>query len=104
MNKLNLLENIPSSIPNELIETIAKSKNCKIERIISSNHATPKGKWYNQEQNELVILMKGSAEILFEENKELVKMKEGDYIIIPKHKKHRVEKTDKRTIWLTIFY
>ncbi len=98
----NIFSNIPDSLPNELIEQLVISKDCKIERIISKGHATPKGKWYNQDKDEFALVLKGSAELKFE--KSLVKMKEGDYIIIPAHAKHRVEKTDKETIWLTVFY
>ena len=33
-----------------------------------------------------------------------IKMKTGDYINIPAHLKHRVDKTSKKTIWLAVFY
>ena len=98
----NILSNIPNKIENELIETLIESENCKIERIISKEHITPKGKWYDQNENEFVIVVKGEADLLIKDK--LVHMKEGDYINIPAHTKHRVEKTDKETIWLSVFY
>jgi|SRR3989338_454856 len=108
MSKLkngNFFSKIPKSIPKELFETIVSSNDFKIEKIISKGHKTKKDYWYDQDNNESVLILNGSAELLFE-NEELIKMKEGEYIIIPAHKKHRVEKTDekKETIWLTIFY
>ncbi len=105
MEVKNILKNIPKSLPNELFEKILQSKNCKIERIISKGHVTPKEKWYDQNENEWIILIKGSAELLLENNK-TIKMQEGDYINIPAHTKHRLEKTDpkKETIWLAVFY
>jgi len=105
MEKGNLFKNIPESLPDEILETIIKSKNCKIKRIISKGHTTPEGKWYDQDENEFVLVLKGNAELLFEDNKK-IKMKEGDYINIPAHVKHKVEKTDaeKETIWLAVFY
>src|SRR3989344_2072380 len=92
----NILSNIPNKIPKEIIETIICSPNIKIERIISKGHVTPKGKWYDQDKNEFVLIIKGNAELSFEDNK-LVKMKEGDHLIIPRHVKHKVEKTDLST-------
>ena len=105
MEKGNLFKNIPESLPDEILENIVKSKNCKIKRILSKSHTTPEGKWYDQDENEWVMIIKGSAELLFKNNKR-VKMQEGDYINIPAHVKHRVEKTDseKETIWLAVFY
>ena len=82
---------------------IIQNKNCKIEKIISMGHKTPKGKWYNQNKNEFVMILKGSAELLFFPDKK-IKMKTGDYINIPAHLKHRVDKTSKKTIWLAVFY
>jgi len=61
------------NLPEELIEILAQNENIKIERIISEGHTSPKNFWYNQETNEFVILLKGEAEILFE-NDERVKL------------------------------
>lgn len=102
----NIFSNIPASLPNELFEDIISTENCKIERIISRGHTTPKGKWYDQNKNEFVLVLKGNAELRFEKNNKLIKMKVGDYINIPAQIRHRVEKTDagEETIWLTVFY
>ena len=84
--------------------TLIKTKNCRIERIISKGQATPKGKWYDQKENEFVLLIKGEADLLIKNN--LTTLKKGDYINIPSHLKHRVERTSKKeeTIWLSVFY
>jgi len=52
-----------------------------------------------------VILLKGSAKLLFENDEQII-LSEGAYISIPAHKKHHVEWTDSETetIWLAIFY
>lgn len=101
----NIFSKIEKNISKEIFESIIKSENIKIERIISKGQTTPNGEWYNQEENEFVLLIKGEAELIFE-NEEKVNMKKGDYIIIPAHKKHRVEKTSEteETIWLAVFY
>jgi len=103
----NIFSNLPDKLPEEIFETLINSNNIKIERIISPiDHKTPDGKWFNQDCDEFVLILKGSATLLFKENSEIVKLKPGDYINIPPHKEHRVESTDKEveTKWLAIHY
>ena len=102
----NILDNIPSKIPAEIVENLLEHKNIRIERIISKGQFSRPGFWYNQNENEWVILLKGKAKLLFKDKKNGVKLDVGDYINIPSHLKHRVEWTnpDEETIWLAIFY
>jgi len=103
--KQNLFANIPDEIPKEICETLAGNKNIKIERIISQGHSSPKSFWYDQEENEWVILLTGNAKLQFDDDK-IIELLSGDCINIPAHVKHRVEWTDPevRTIWLAVFY
>ena len=105
MKTKNILLDIPNKINEEIFQELAKTKNCKIQRIISRNHKTPKNKWYDQTENEFIIILQGNAEILFKTEKSVI-MKEGDYLNIPSHVKHRVEKTSDKeeTMWLAIHY
>ena len=100
----NLFKNIPGEIKEELFEEILNGKEFKVERIISEGHKSPDNFWYNQDENELVFLLKGSAEIEFEDSK--VELLPGDYVNIHAHKKHRVSRTDdsQKTVWLAIHY
>ncbi len=102
----NIFSGIKDQSPEEIFETIIKTNQFKIERIISSGQSTDKGNWYNQDRSEWVIVLKGSAGLIFEDNRKVVIMKPGDYINIPAHKKHRVEWTDPEgeTIWLAVHY
>ncbi|MGH7802326.1 MAG: cupin domain-containing protein [Thermodesulfobacteriota bacterium] len=102
----NIFSNIPKHIPQEMFEEIITEENIKIERIISKGHATPDDKWYDQDKNEWVILLKGSAGLLFEGEDNPITLHPGDYILIPAHIKHRVEWIDEteETIWLAIHY
>lgn len=102
----NILKNIPKNLPDELIEILAEGKNFKLERIVSKGHTSPKDFWFDQDENEFVLLLKGKAQVLFEADSKPVTLSEGDYITIPAHKKHRVEWTDPKieTIWLALFY
>lgn len=102
----NVFSGIKKQSPDEIIETIIKTNQFKIERIISGGESTEKGKWYDQTADEWVILLKGSAGLLFEGNNEIVTMKPGDHVNIPARQKHRVEWTDanEETIWLAVHY
>ncbi len=106
MDIRNIFSNIQKHAPNEVLETILQTQHFKIERIVSHDHASADGEWYDQDKNEWVLVLKGNAGLLFEGDDEMVTMKIGDYINIPAHKKHRVEWTDSNdeTVWLTIHY
>ncbi|BBC27072.1 cupin domain-containing protein [Pseudanabaena sp. ABRG5-3] len=95
---------LPLELPNlEIFEAIASSQDVLIERIISTGQTTPKGQWYDQERDEWVILLKGEAEIAYDDDTR-VKLQAGDYLMIPKHQKHRVEYTSSQPpcIWLAV--
>ncbi len=102
----NIFAKIPKRLRRELLNTLLLKKNIKIERIVSKNHITPRGKWYDQNKNEFVLIIKGNAKLIFMEDNKIkkLKMKKGDYINIPAHLKHRIDKTSKETIWLAVFY
>ncbi len=103
---MNIFSGIQKEAHDEVLETILQTQQFKIERIISHGQATTEGEWYDQINNEWVLVLKGNAGLLFEGDDETIAMKTGDYINIPAHKKHRVEWTDpeEETIWLAIHY
>lgn len=102
----NIFQNIPESIPKERVNIISETDHVRIERIVSKGHASPPGFWYDQHQNETVILFKGSAGLLFDGKDETIVMHPGDYLDIPPHTRHRVQWTDpdEETVWLAIHY
>lgn len=102
----NLFFTIPASLPDELVEDILKTDKVRIERIVSRGHITPEGDWYDQDEGEWVMVVKGSAKLLFEDGMREVSMEAGDHINIPAHQRHRVSWTDpdQDTIWLAVFY
>lgn len=101
----NLFENLPTDLSIEHFTDIIKTDTLRIERIISLGHTSPETGWYDQTENEWVIVLEGSGTILFENGSELT-LSKGDYINIPAHIKHKVIRTDpnKITIWLAVFY
>lgn len=69
-------------------------------------HASPEGFWYDQEKDEFILVVKGSAGLKLENEDAIVVLKAGDYFNIGAHVKHRVEWTDStcETIWLAVHY
>ena len=102
----NIYTEIPEELPNELLEQIIHKGSFKLERIISKGHSTPDGQWYDQDNDEWVILLKGSAGMTVEGEAGPVVLRPGDYIHLPAHIKHRVEWTDpeSETVWLALHY
>jgi cupin 2 domain-containing protein len=101
----NIFETELEKPKEELFETILNNKNFKLERIITNGQTTPPGEWYNQENDEWVVLLKGSAMLLFEDEKFII-LNQGDHILIPKHCKHRVQWVDpnQECIWLALHF
>ena len=100
----NLFTDLPANLPDELITTLLKAANIRIERIVSHGHASPEGFWYDQDEHEWVIVLQGAARLQFEDN--VLELNPGDFVNLPAHNKHRVEWTtpDEPTIWLAVFY
>jgi cupin 2 domain-containing protein len=104
--KGTLLEGIPAELPEEISQTICSTDSVRIERIVSRGHASPEGFWYDQEENEFVLVVRGRAGLKLENEDDIVVLKAGDYLNIGAHVKHRVEWTDPtcETIWLAVHY
>jgi cupin 2 domain-containing protein len=102
----NLFDNIPADLPEELFEQLVESRGVRIERIVSKGHSSPESGWYDQEENEWVVVLKGAAKLRFEQDGKLVELDAGDYINIPARVRHRVEWTnpEMETVWLAFFY
>ncbi len=98
----NIYEKIPKQLTLEAFEDIINSQHVKIERIVSKGNSS---NWYDQTQDEWVLLLQGHA-ILAYENGEQLTLQAGDYLHIPAHTKHRVLWTTNETesIWLAIHY
>lgn len=93
-------------MPDEQLTTLLDEGEVRIERIVSQGHASPQRFWFDQEQHEWVIVVRGEATLRFEGVEQLVNLKAGDYLNIPAHTRHRVEWTTpgEPTIWLAVFH
>lgn len=98
------LENIPKSPQEEeLSNVLCAGKTGRIERLVSTGQCSPAGFWYDQIEDEWIVLLSGEATISFEN--ETIQLKTGDSLLIPAHKRHRVERTGTNPpcIWLCVF-
>ncbi|PIQ43447.1 MAG: cupin [Gammaproteobacteria bacterium CG11_big_fil_rev_8_21_14_0_20_46_22] len=98
----NIFDNLPKRVlPKEVFETLHQNKHLKLERILSTGQTSD---WYDQAQDEWVILLQGHATLVFEGGK-AVNLKPGDYLFIEAHRKHRVSWTnpDEVCVWLALY-
>ena len=101
----NLFAALPSST-DEIFETLLEKPGIKIERIISSGQATPEGEWYDQVNDEWVLLVCGSAGLLIEGESSPRRLEAGDFLLLPAGCRHRVAWTDPevRSVWLAVHF
>ncbi|UOG17579.1 cupin domain-containing protein [Acinetobacter sp. PK01] len=105
MNSVNIFDSLPKDLSVEVSEEIIHALTIRIERIVSKGHSSPDKGWYDQDENEWVMVVEGKAILEFEGGSKR-ELSTGDYINIPAHVKHKVVQTDPNqiTIWLAIFY
>jgi cupin 2 domain-containing protein len=99
-----LSADVPDRLEVELFDQLLEVGNVRIERIVSTGHATPPGEWFDQAWDEWVLVIRGAAEILLADEDAPRVLKPGDYLFIPAHVRHRVTFTDPNqpTVWLAI--
>jgi len=108
----NIFNDIPASLPDEAVDVLASGASCRVERIVShgrvspDGHASPDGFWYDQDDDEWVMVISGRARLAFEGDAEAIELGPGDYVNIPAHCRHRVDWTDpdSDTVWLAVHY
>jgi cupin 2 domain-containing protein len=101
----NLFDDLPRHADVELFSELFSGKSVRIERIVSTGQFTPVDKPYDQEQDEWVLLVAGSAGLWIEGEGER-DLRPGDYVLIPAHSLHRVTWTakDEPTVWLAVHF
>ncbi len=105
MKPLNLLSALPGAEGGEVVEALLEREGVRIERIVSRGQCSPPGFWYDQEEDEWVLLLGGAARLEFEDGAEACALCPGDAILIPARRRHRVAWTDPdaSTVWLAVF-
>ncbi len=101
----NLFRQLPADLNEEFFETLVESDQVKVERIVSMGHCSPADFWFDQPQNEWVVLLTGAA-IVQVEGRDDQHLEPGSYVNLPAHTRHRVAwtKPGTETVWLAVFY
>lgn len=104
IEKISFYDNETCDVNYEKFFEIFKNEVIKIEKIVSNGQTSPENFWYEQEESEFVLVLKGNAILEFEEQTMI--LNEGDAVNIPALTKHRVKQTslEESTIWLAVFY
>lgn len=106
----NLFAGLPSRpypAAAEQFDTLVARPGMRIERIVSTGQASPAGFWYDQPQHEWVVLLTGSAGLVFADTPgQTLVLRPGDTVTIAAGRRHRVEWTaqGETTVWLAIHY
>ena len=82
----------------ETITELLQHKNVTINRVVSNR--LENGSWYDQEEDEWLVLIEGAAILLVDDEEKTLKA--GDTLFIPAHELHRVISTSDNALWLTI--
>ncbi len=103
MSNLFDISQFDLSAKEEIVHSLISHRLVRIERIIS--HGQISNEWYDQQEDEWVVLLQGNATLIFEEEQQKISMEKGSYLFIPAHKKHKVTFTSKQPpcIWLAIY-
>lgn len=95
---------LPDPLPDgEQFDRLLETPDFFLERIISRGQVTPAGQWYDQVADEWVMLLQGEAILTYDDG-QVYHLRQGDYLLIPAHQRHRVTFTtvDPPCLWLAI--
>jgi cupin 2 domain-containing protein len=97
----SIFSGISGSGEHEEFVTLLETSAVRIERIVSHAQSSPDGFWYDQPDDEWVMMLRGRATLEIDPSGP-VEMGTGDHVFIPRHTRHRVAATTADTIWLAI--
>ncbi|MDO9708998.1 cupin domain-containing protein [Paracraurococcus lichenis] len=94
----------PAAPPGgEAFSELLAGGGARVVRIASRGHADAEGAWYDQAEDEFVLLLAGAARLEFAEGTARA-LAPGDWAVIPARCRHRVAWTDpgRETLWLAV--
>ena len=95
---MNFFNTIAPREGEETITELLRHNNVTINRIASNRLSD--GAWYDQEEDEWLMLVKGAALLLLDN--EEIQLKAGDTLFIPAQQLHKVVSTSEDALWLTV--
>lgn len=105
MTSANLFDFPSAPLSAEQIDLLLHRDTVRIERILSQGQASPSDFWYDQDEDEFVVLLQGEALLELCNPDEQLRLRPGDHLTIAAHRRHRVAWTHPHQIslWLAIF-
>jgi len=102
----NLFGDLPESLPEELHERLAEGRRFRLDRIVSTGHASEPGFWYRQDEAEWVLVLSGRARLMLRDPDQQVDLGPGSWIELAPGRPHRVDSTsgDEPTVWLALYF
>ena len=90
----------------ERSEVLLQATQWRLERIHSCAHSSPAEFWYDQQEEEWVTVLQGTAGLRFADEATERRLQVGDCVRIRAGRRHRVTETDPApgTIWLALFW
>lgn len=90
----------------EVTDVLLETPLWRLERIHSCACSSPAGFWYEQQEEEWVLLLQGTATLRFADQPTDLLLQPGDSLWIRAGRRHRVTATDPApgTIWLAQFW
>jgi cupin 2 domain-containing protein len=98
-----LLDELEAVRGEESVHVVACLPGVRIERIVSLDYASPEGFWYDPDDHEWVMLLRGRGDVEFEDGR-VFRLEAGGSLNIPPRCRHRIARTDPEspTVWLAI--
>ena len=97
----NLLARPDAPLHGETADVLLATASTRVVRIVSNEHSSPPGFWYDQDDDEWVVVIEGGATLEFDDGRRLA-MAAGDWAAIPAHTRHRIAATSPRTVWVAV--
>jgi cupin 2 domain-containing protein len=98
MERGNLFEGAEAPDRGEVFTELSRCRNVVFERIVSSREPEPT--MYEQAQDEVVLLLRGTARLEIEGAAHALDA--GDWMIIPAGRRHRVLETSAGALWFAV--
>lgn len=87
----------------EEFHPLLEGKSFRLEHIVSHGESSPPGFWYDQEREEWVTLLRGEATLAYDDGARQ-SLRSGDAVLIPAHRRHRVESVSTDAVWLALHF
>ncbi len=98
--KRDIFKFAKTEIP-ETVETVLRGRGgFRVERIRSEAYTN--GEWYDQSEDEFVMLLSGAATLEFADGRR-VELSAGEWLVIRRHVRHRVAAVSAGSVWLALF-